>query len=87
MDVNQVIILGRECPECDQMEANVREALDRLGVTGAAIEHVDDIREQLEIFGVDKVPALVVDGTLVTQGEVPTVDEIVRMIEDEEYTE
>lgn len=82
----QVIILGRECPECDQMEANVRAALDRLAVTDATIEHVDDIRQQVEVFGVEKVPALVVNGTLVADdGDVPDVDTLVRMIEDEEW--
>ncbi|HEY3318484.1 MAG TPA: thioredoxin family protein [Coriobacteriia bacterium] len=79
-----IIILGEECPECDEIEARVREALARLGKT-AEIEHVYDIREELQTFGVDRVPALVVDGTLVTQGEVPAVDAIVRMIEDAEY--
>ncbi len=80
----QIIILGEECPECSDLEARVREALALLGKT-AEIEHVYDVREELELFGVDKVPALIVDGTLVTQGEVPTVEAIVRMIEDAEY--
>ena len=87
MDVKQVIIVGRECPDCDEVEKNVREALKRLGDTDVEIEHVDDIREQLELFGITKTPALIVDGTIVTEGEVPTVDQVVRMIEDAEYVE
>jgi small redox-active disulfide protein 2 len=81
----QIIILGEECPECDEMEARVRDALGNLGVTDATIEHVYDIREMIETFSVTKTPALVVDGTLVTEGEVPSVEAIMRMIEDEEY--
>jgi protein-disulfide isomerase len=82
----QVIIIGRESPECDDMEAHVLEALKKLGIEDATIEHVEDIREEIEVFGVTKTPALVVEGTLVTEGEVPTAMEIVRMIEDAEYT-
>ncbi len=81
----QVIIIGRESPECDDLEANVLEALKKLDITDATIEHVEDIREEIEVFGVTKTPALVVEGTLVTEGEVPTAMEIVRMIEDAEY--
>lgn len=80
----QIIILGEECPECHQMEANVREALKRLDMT-ADIEHVYDIREMLETYGMDEAPALVVNGTLVHSGDVPDVDSIVRMIQDEEW--
>lgn len=82
----QIIIIGRESPECDDMDAHVREALETLGVSDAEIEHVEDIREEIQVFGVTKTPALVVDGVLVTEGEVPDAQEIVRMIEDAEYT-
>ena len=80
-----IIILGEQCPECDEIEKRVRAALAVVGTT-AEIEHVYDVREELEVFGVDRVPALVIDGILVTQGEVPDVDGIVRMIEDAEYS-
>lgn len=83
--IEQIIILGQECPECDELDARVREALGRLGVGDVPIEHVEDIREELQVFGTAKMPALIIDGTLVTEGEVPTVEAIVRMIEDEEY--
>jgi hypothetical protein len=81
----QIIILGQEDPECDEMEARVRDALGNLGIEDFTIEHVTDIREELEVFDTAMTPALIIDGTLVTQGEVPTVEAIVRMIEDEEY--
>ena len=81
----QIIILGREDPECDELEARVRDALGNLNITDAAIEHVEDIREELEVFGTARTPALIVDGTLVVEGEVPTVEAIMRMIQDEEY--
>lgn len=81
----QIIILGRECPECDMLDQNVRQAVTLLGIEDAEIEHIDDIRQEVEVFGVEKVPALVVDGTIVMQGDNPTVDDIVRMIEDAEY--
>jgi hypothetical protein len=82
----QIIIVGRECPECDQLHTNVCKALELLGWEDrASFEHVDDIREQLELFGVEKVPALVVDGTLVSEGDIPTPEELVRMLEDREW--
>jgi hypothetical protein len=86
MQIDQIIILGREDPECDEMEARVRDALGNLGVKGVPIEHVQDIREELEVFGTAKTPALIIDGTLVVEGEVPTVEALMRMISDEEYT-
>ena len=85
LKIEQIIILGREDPECDELEARVRDALGLLGVSDVPIEHVEDIREELQVFGTAKTPALIIDGTLVTEGDIPTVDALVRMIEDEEY--
>ena len=82
----QVIILGDECPDCDELEEHVRLALDRLGIKDAEIERVWDIRQEMEEFGIEKVPALIIDGTLVLRGgHVPPVETLVRMIEDREW--
>ena len=82
----RIVILGEECPECDELEEHVRLALDRLGIKDAEIEHVWDVREEIETYGVDKIPGLVVNGTVVLRGgHVPDVDTLVRMIEDEEW--
>jgi small redox-active disulfide protein 2 len=67
-------VLGPGCNNCVRLEANTREALGALGRT-ASIDKVTDIGEIVG-YGVMSTPGLVVDGTVVVSGRVPSVDDL-----------
>lgn len=59
-------ILGFGCPSCHQMEKDVEKIVAQLGFQ-AKIERVQD-EESIMQFGVFVLPALVVDGKVLTAG-------------------
>jgi small redox-active disulfide protein 2 len=72
--MKEIKILGTGCPRCDQLAAAAKQAADQLGFDYQLIK----IREISEFpsYGLMLTPGLVVDGRLLVQGKVPTVDEI-----------
>lgn len=74
-----VKVLGSGCAKCIQLEANVKKALEQLGMN-SAIEHVTDF-SQIAAYGVMTTPALVVDGKVVSYGKVLKVEEAVKVLE------
>ena len=68
-----VKVLGSGCARCSALEAAVRAALVELGVD-AAIEHVTDFM-QIAAYGVMTTPALVVDGQVLSAGQVLSVEQ------------
>lgn len=73
-----VKVLGSGCAKCNELEANVRAALEELGMD-SAIEHVADFAE-IAAYGVMSTPALVVDGKVVSYGKVLKKDDAVKLI-------
>ena len=69
-----VEVLGTGCKKCQQLEANAREAIANLNLE-AEVSHITDPMKIAE-RGVMKTPALVVNGQLVSQGKVPTPEQI-----------
>ena len=63
-------VLGPGCANCQKLEANVREAVAQAGID-AEIRHVTDYAE-IASRGVMNTPGLVIDGTVVSTGKVPT---------------
>mgnify|MGYP005838761009 CR=1 FL=1 len=74
MSVIKVEILGTGCKKCQQLEANAQEAITALNLTAEVI-HIKDPMQIAE-RGVMKTPALVVNETLVSQGQVITPEQI-----------
>ncbi len=74
-----VKVLGSGCAKCNQLEANVKKALEQLGMD-TAIEHVTDF-SQIAAYGVMTTPALVVGGKVVSYGKVLKVEEAVKLLE------
>jgi small redox-active disulfide protein 2 len=74
-----VKVLGSGCAKCNQLETNVKMALEQLGMD-TAIEHVTDF-SHIAAYGVMSTPALVVDGKVVAYGKVLKVDEAVKLLE------
>jgi len=79
--VKDIKILGPGCPRCDQVAAAAKQAADRLGIE-YELEKIKDI-SLFPSYGLMLTPGLVVDGELVIQGKVPTVDEIKGLLEKE----
>jgi len=75
-----VKVLGSGCAKCNELEANVKTALEQLGMD-TAIEHVTDFNV-IAAYGVMTTPALVVDGKVVSYGKVLKVDEAVKLLQE-----
>ena len=67
-------ILGTGCPNCQKLEANVKQALAELKME-ANIEKVTEIADILN-YGVMSTPALVVNEKVAVSGRIPDVSEI-----------
>jgi len=72
--MKEIKILGTGCPRCEQLAAAAGKAADELGIE-FELTKIKDISE-FPSYGLMLTPGLVVDGKLVVQGKVPTVDEI-----------
>jgi small redox-active disulfide protein 2 len=71
-------VLGPGCNNCVRLEANTREALTSLG-RSASIEKVTDYG-RIAGYGIMSTPGLVVDGTVVVAGRVPSVDDLKHLL-------
>jgi small redox-active disulfide protein 2 len=71
-------ILGTGCSKCKRLTEQVEQAAKELGIEHQ-IEKVTDI-EQIISFGGMTTPALAVDGQIKVAGNIPSVDELKRLI-------
>ena len=76
--MKKIQILGSGCPKCRKLAENTELAAKVLGID-YQLEKVTDISEMVK-FGVMLTPALVVDGVVKIAGNVPTIDEIKKML-------
>jgi small redox-active disulfide protein 2 len=74
-------ILGSGCSNCKKLEANVKEAVEKVGVD-AEIVKVQDIKD-IMAYGVMRTPAIVINEKVKMYGKVSSADEIVKFIQDE----
>jgi small redox-active disulfide protein 2 len=71
-------VLGPGCVNCKTLERRTHEALDELKLQ-ADVEKVQDYQE-IAAFGVMRTPGLVIDGKVVSQGSVPSVEILKQLI-------
>lgn len=76
----RIQVLGPGCFNCDRMEKDVREVLAEMNIPGD-LSHVTDPAE-IEKFGVQGVPALVINGRIVCVGTVPDRNRIKQWLID-----
>ncbi len=74
-----VKVLGSGCAKCNELEDNVKKALEQLGME-TSIEHVTDFNV-IAAYGVMTTPALVVDEKVISYGKVLKVNEAVELIQ------
>jgi|YelNatPaOPRAMG01_1025707.scaffolds.fasta_scaffold55111_3 small redox-active disulfide protein 2 len=70
----KIEILGRGCRACRAAESNIRAALEDLRIE-ASLRRLTDSRI-IRRRGVTETPTVVVDGQILTSGNVPTVEEV-----------
>jgi small redox-active disulfide protein 2 len=72
-------VLGPGCPKCEELVKRTEAAARAAGVD-YELEKVKDLK-QIMAFGIFTTPALVVDGEVKVVGQVPSVDEIRKIIQ------
>lgn len=74
-----ILILGGGCSRCNALETAVKEALAELGRSNA-VGHVTDYA-QIAAYGVMSLPALMIDGKVVSSGRVLSKAEAKTLLE------
>jgi len=75
----KIEIMGPGCPRCHNTAENVNKALEELGLSAEVI-HITNIDEMID-RGIIQTPALVIEGKLVMQGRIPSVEQIKQLIQ------
>jgi small redox-active disulfide protein 2 len=70
----KIEVIGMGCPRCISAEENLRKALQELSLK-ADIEKATG-KEALQSRGITSPPAFMIDGRLLMQGRVPTVEDL-----------
>ncbi len=78
MTMKKLQVLGPGCPKCVELAKRTEEAAKAAGGE-YEVEKVSDL-QKIMAFGVMMTPALVVDGVVKVVGQVPSVDEIKKII-------
>lgn len=75
----KIEVLGPGCPRCHQTHQTVINACAELGVP-ADIEYITDVKAIAE-RGPLPTPAVIIDGTVVCKGRIPTLAEAKAFIQ------
>ena len=81
----KVQVLGTGCSKCGYLFKNVQAAANERQA-GDVVEKIDDIMQVLE-FNPSALPALAIDGKVVTAGTLPSPIEIRQLIEQSQTLE
>ncbi|MDD5197002.1 MAG: thioredoxin family protein [Candidatus Omnitrophota bacterium] len=74
----KIEVLGMGCSKCSQLTANAEAAVKELNIPVAIVKATDI--GTITGYGVMAIPALVIDGKVVSAGRVLTKDEIKELI-------
>lgn len=75
----KIQIFGPGCMNCKTLEQRARRAAEELGVV-AEFEKITEIDAMIEA-GIVRTPGLAIDGELMSQGRVNSVEEIKTMLQ------
>lgn len=76
--MTKIEILGTGCAKCKRLFANAEQAVNELTITAEVVK-VDDLIEIVE-RGVMLPPALFINGEVRSEGRIPDVSEIKKML-------
>jgi small redox-active disulfide protein 2 len=71
-------VLGHGCPNCQRLEANVRQAVSMAGVEAEIIKVTD--YGEIAQRGVLSTPGLAIDGKVVSAGRIPSAIDIAEWL-------
>ena len=74
----KIEILGSGCKKCTNLAANVEQVANRLSLN-IELEKVTDMASIVD-YGVMSTPAIVINGTVVSSGRVPSDTEIEQLL-------
>jgi small redox-active disulfide protein 2 len=74
MNTIKVEVLGAGCKKCQQLEANAKQAIAKLGME-AEVVHITDAIE-IAKRGIMSTPALALNNTMISQGQMISPDRI-----------
>ena len=74
--MKKIEVLGTGCYKCIQLETLLNEILQELGQTQVTIERISDERSIRKFMPVEDIPGLVIDGHLISSGEVPSKEKL-----------
>jgi small redox-active disulfide protein 2 len=77
----KIEVLGPGCAKCDDTFEKIKKALNELELKAELVK-VTDVFEIID-RKVSFTPALLIDGKILLQGKVPTIDQIKRILLDE----
>ena len=77
----EVIGLEPPCEWCDKLLENVREAVAQSGVDASVVKKWTLSQEVRDRYGLLLSPALIIDGMVVSQGRVYSVEKLVSLLE------
>ena len=76
----KIEILGTGCPKCVALERVVQQAVAKADGFCEVVK-VDDIMQIMQ-YNVVSTPRLVIDGKMVSTGKVLSIDEVVKLMEE-----
>ncbi|MHA1969072.1 MAG: thioredoxin family protein [Candidatus Hodarchaeales archaeon] len=76
--MKKIEVLGAGCAKCNRLEKNVQKAVKESGIQ-AEVKKIEDLNEIMN-RGVMMTPALFIDGEAMAVGNVPSVDDIKKML-------
>lgn len=74
----EIKVLGTGCAGCKALYDTVQEAVDRLGIDASVIKE-EDLMKIME-YNVMTLPALVVDGKVVSKGKRLSVNQVIELL-------
>lgn len=77
----KIKVLGTGCTTCNTAEAVIKEAVAMSGVDAQVIK-VKDIKE-IAKYAVAVTPGIIVNGQIKSVGKIPTVEEVLKWIREE----
>lgn len=80
MENVRIKVLGSGCRNCQMLLDHTAEAIAHMGLT-ERVGYVTDM-EKIMTYGVMSLPALVVDGNVVSTGKVLKVEEVERLLKE-----
>lgn len=77
----KIEVIGPGCPRCKKTAKRVEEALEQLD--GSIDAEIEKVEKQMEIIdrGVMHTPAVAVDGDIKTEGDIPSVEQLVEVFQ------